>query len=117
MTDRIRVAIVEDDSFQRALAVQVHGAAPDIMVVGAYETGRAAIEELSGQRTDVVVVDLGLPDLPGAEVARRLGQLQQPPEIVVLTAHGERAMALEALKASGTLSRNTADILDRTLAG
>jgi DNA-binding NarL/FixJ family response regulator len=89
---------------QRALSVQVLGAANDILVVGAYETGRGALAELaSGNRqVDVVVVDLGLPDLPGADVARKLSALEDPPEVVVLTAHGDRAMALEALKAGAT---------------
>jgi len=104
VANRIRVAIVEDDAMQRALSVHVLGTSDDMLVVGAYETGRAALAELSsGQRqVDVVVVDLGLPDVPGAEVARQLTSLPDPPEIVVLTAHGERAMALEALKAGAT---------------
>lgn len=104
MTNRIRVAVVEDDSMQRALSVQVLGAAGDMLVVGAYETGRGALAELTKglRQVDVVVIDLGLPDLPGAEVARQLTALGDAPEIVVLTAHGERAMALEALKAGAT---------------
>ncbi|WP_373046433.1 response regulator [Vulgatibacter sp.] len=111
MANRIRVAVIEDDSLQRALCVQVLGAAGDMMVVGAYETGRGALAELtSGPRqVDVVVVDLGLPDLAGAEVARQLTSLADPPEVVVLTAHGERGMALEALKsgASGYLLKGS----------
>lgn len=101
MANRIRVAVVEDDPLQRALAVQILGASSDILVVGAYETGRATLDDLTAApgRVDVVVVDLGLPDLPGADLARHLVSLPNPPEIVVLTAHGERAMALEALKA------------------
>ncbi len=89
---------------QRALCVQVLGAASDMMVVGAYETGRGALAELTKgqQQVDVVVIDLGLPDLPGAEVARQLTAGTEAPEIVVLTAHGERAMALEALKAGAS---------------
>ena len=104
MANRIRVAVVEDDAMQRALSVHVLGAAEDMLVVGAYETGRAALAELAtGQRqVDVVVVDLGLPDVQGADVTRQLTALADPPEVVVLTAHGERAMALEALKAGAT---------------
>lgn len=99
---RIRVAIVEDDPFQLHLFADVLRDAGRIEVVGTYETARSAIGGIAAGDADVVVVDLQLPDLPGAEVARRLGGLDPRPEIVVLTAHGERSMALEALQAGAS---------------
>jgi DNA-binding NarL/FixJ family response regulator len=106
----VRVAIVEDDPFQRALAADLLGEAKDLELVGAHETGEAALAAMAGgTAADVVVVDLCLPGIGGAEVTRRLRALPRPPEVVVLTAHGERAQALEALKAgaSGYLLKGT----------
>lgn len=117
MANRIRVAVVEDDVLQRALAVQVLGANSDLLVVGAYETGRATLDEVATGKVDVLVVDLGLPDIPGAELTRRLMALPDPPEVVVLTAHGEREMALEALKAGacGYLLKGSANDLPQAV--
>ncbi|AKU92143.1 response regulator [Vulgatibacter incomptus] len=116
--ETIRVAIVEDDPQQLALVRHTLAANADLEVVGAWTSGRTALASLMeanslGRRADVVLIDLGLPDLSGAEVARRLVQLADPPEIVVLTAHGERSMALEALHAGACgylLKGNTAEL-------
>ena len=107
---RIRVAIVEDDPFQLALAADLLGEAEDVAVVGTHESGEDALAALAaGAAADVVIVDLCLPGMGGAEVTRRLRALPAPPEVVVLTAHGDRAQALEALKAgaSGYLLKGT----------
>lgn len=99
---QIRVAIVEDDPFQLRLFADVLRDAGRLEVVGTYENAHAAIRGIRAGTADVVVVDLQLPDLPGAEVARKLASLDPKPEVVVLTAHGERSMALEALQAGAS---------------
>lgn len=109
---RIRVAIVEDDPGQLALASKVLAAA-GMEIVGTWETGRAALAGLRENVVDVVVVDLQLPDISGAELTRQIAAMKRPPAIVVLTAHGERAVALEALQAgaSGYLLKGNPDEL------
>lgn len=102
--EAIRVAVVEDDPHQLALVCRTLAAHSDLQVVGAYPDARRALAALADpdpavKHADVAVIDLGLPDMPGAELARRLAAIDRPPEIIVLTAHGERSMALEALRA------------------
>ena len=100
----IRVAIVEDDPFQLQLASHIVKSAEDLVLAGTFSNGKEAVEAVGSGKVEaqVVVVDLGLPDIAGAEVTRRLRALPKPPEVVVLTAHGERAMALEALEAGAS---------------
>ncbi len=105
----IRVAVVEDDPFQLALATRTIQSAKDLSLVGSYADGASALRAVETDPPDVLVVDLGLPDMSGSEVVRRARQLSDPPEVVVLTAHGERSLAIEALKAgaSGYLLKGT----------
>jgi DNA-binding NarL/FixJ family response regulator len=54
-------------------------------VVGAVTSGRLLIEEAERLRPDVVVVDVGMPELNGIEAARRLNRLLPAAKIVFVT--------------------------------
>lgn len=112
----IRVAIVEDDPAQLTLAAKTL-ASDGMEVVGVWENARAALDGLSARTADVVVVDLQLPDIPGAELTKKIAAMEDPPAIVVLTAHGERAVALEALQAgaSGYLLKGVPEDLPKAV--
>jgi two-component system KDP operon response regulator KdpE len=60
------------------------------------ETGRAAIEQVAAWRPDVVLLDLGLPDLEGAEVCRRVREWSDVP-IIVLSARDREDDKVAAL--------------------
>ena len=94
-----RVLVVEDDPE----SLQMMGA---LLTLWGYEPalapdGRAGLEKATGERPDVVLLDLGLPGIDGFEVARRLRRLPQGDGmlIVAVTAYrGEehRRQAVEA---------------------
>ena len=60
------------------------------------ETGNQAIQLLGHEKPDVVILDLGLPDLDGIEVIRRMRTLSKVP-IVVLSSRGDEKGKIEAL--------------------
>jgi two-component system KDP operon response regulator KdpE len=62
------------------------------------ETGEAALREASMRSPDAILLDLGLPDLDGVEVTRRLREWSTVP-IVVLSARGQETDKIEALDA------------------
>ena len=68
-------------------------AGPDSRSAG---TGMGGLARAARDRPDVIVLDLGLPDLDGVDVCRRLRAWSQVP-IVVLSAHGSEARKVEAL--------------------
>lgn len=96
-----RVLLVEDNVDNRNIFVTILQHEGYIVVEA--ENGRRALELAGEQRPDIVVLDLGLPDMDGFEILRRLSEdfdLADMP-VLVLTAHvGEemerRAMALGA---------------------
>ena len=65
------VLIVDDDERNRRLARDVLGAAGLRTIEAA--TGAEAVELAGRDHPDVILLDLGLPDLDGASVARALG--------------------------------------------
>lgn len=61
-----RVLVVDDEpQIMRALRVILHARSYD--VVGA-TTGRQAVETAQRERPDLIILDLGLPDISGVEV-------------------------------------------------
>lgn len=80
----MRLLLVEDDVRMAATASQFlrnHGFAVDHAAAG-----RAALELAAINGYDAVVLDLGLPDLDGLDVCRRLRQSQPPLRILMATA-------------------------------
>ncbi len=90
MTDgNIRVLLIEDQRIVReGLKLMLHPA-PDIEVVGEAHDGASGLrlhERLAtSEGVDVVVTDLGLPDIDGQEVVRRIKEQRPATRILVLT--------------------------------
>ncbi|MEU4874500.1 response regulator transcription factor [Streptomyces sp. NPDC021608] len=89
--EETRVLVVEDD---RGIAESlVRGLRQAGYVVDGVRTGRAA---LSASSPDVVLLDLGLPDMDGVDVCRRL-RARSDAVIIAVTARGEEADRVVAL--------------------
>lgn len=89
-----RVLVVDDDrALLRALRV---GLAARGHEVAAAVTAEEGLSKVSGGAPDVVILDLGLPDLDGLEVARRIRQWSEVP-IIVLSATGLEDRKVAAL--------------------
>jgi len=90
------VLIVDDETpIRRFLRVSLAG--EGYRVVEA-ETGAEALERIAGQRPDVVILDLGLPDRDGLDLTREIREWSGVP-IVVLSARekeNDKVAALEA---------------------
>ena len=83
---RPRIAVVEDNPDNRFL---VQALLEEFYDLSEYETGAAALEGLVQDNPDLVLLDISLPDMDGADVLRWIrdqGELRDLP-VVALTAH------------------------------
>ncbi|MFI6601977.1 response regulator [Nonomuraea sp. NPDC050536] len=105
----IRVVVVDDEAMVCRFLSTILGASGDIEVVGQAHDGAAGVEEVVRQRPDVVLMDLRMPGVDGITAIERLGRLQDPPPIVVLTTFDADQYVLRALRAgaSGFLVKST----------
>ncbi|HEY5638175.1 MAG TPA: response regulator transcription factor [Burkholderiales bacterium] len=95
----IRVAVVEDDAATRARIVQSLAADAEIRVAGEYATGGAALTGIATSPPDVLLVDLGLPDMPGLDLIRIVAHQFRDCDLLVFTAFGDEAHVLACLEA------------------
>ena len=93
---RVRVLVVDDEpAIRRFLRVSLtaHGYA-----VFEAESGEGALQCLPADRPDLVILDLGLPDIDGVEVTRRLREWTAVP-ILILSVRGQETDKIAALDA------------------
>jgi two-component system KDP operon response regulator KdpE len=94
MTRTARILLVDDEvSIQRAVAPLMRSRGYEVDVAG---TGADALAQVEQRPPDLVVLDLGLPDLEGTEVCRRIRSASTVP-IIVLSARGGEADKVSAL--------------------
>lgn len=119
----VRVMVVDDHPMWRD-AVARDLAAAGFDVVATAEDGPQAVRRARTCEPDVLVLDLNLPALPGVEVCKQLVGNGSTLRVLVLSASGEHADVLEAVKSGATgylvKSASTEELVDavrRTAAG
>ena len=90
------VLVVDDDPDVRALVSTLLGRAGYLVTEA--PDGRAALKALYGQRPDLVVLDVNMPDLDGWATLERIRDLSDVP-VVMLSARGEELEKVRALRA------------------
>jgi two-component system KDP operon response regulator KdpE len=90
----MKVLLVDDDAtLRRTLGIGLRAEGHDVLITA---DGRSALEALREDKPDIVVLYLGLPDLSGVVVLRRLRAWSTVP-VVVLSARAESSEKVQAL--------------------
>jgi DNA-binding LytR/AlgR family response regulator len=93
----LRTLIVDDEPVARKVLREELECLGGIEIVGEAENGAAALEKISAQHPDLVLLDLQMPGMGGLEVVRNLRRGKHMPVIVVVTAWDQYALqAFEA---------------------
>jgi two-component system KDP operon response regulator KdpE len=90
----LKVLVVDDEPpIRKLLRLGLSTQGYDILDA---PSGKVALE-LMAERPDLVILDLGLPDIEGLELLRQIRQANEAVPIVVLSSRGEEAAKVQAL--------------------
>jgi two-component system, OmpR family, KDP operon response regulator KdpE len=110
----LRVLVVDDErAIRRFLRVSLTAHGYSVFEASG---GREALQAVSSDRPDLIILDLGLPDMDGIEVTRQLREWSRTP-IVVLSVRADEATKVAALDAGAddylTKPFGTAELMAR----
>src|SRR5918998_5576706 len=96
MSKKIRVLVVDDDSVLRKLITDQVGR----MGFDSHpaSSGEEALDTLSKSDFDVVLLDIRMPGLSGLEALREIRKMEDPPEVIMLTADTSLTTGIEAMR-------------------
>lgn len=99
---RLRVYVADDHPVVRSGLRGLIAAEPDMEVVGEAYDGETAVREAATLRPDVVVMDVSMPGVGGAEATERIRAGSPGVRVVALTAHEDRGYLTRLLAAGAT---------------
>ena len=104
----IRVLLVDDHPIVRNGIRSLLSRRRDIDVVGEADDGEAAISSAGDLDPDVVIMDIGLPQMSGFEATRMLLMQRPHTRVIMLTVYDNKEYVIEALRigAAGYLMKN-----------
>jgi len=114
----IRVLIADDQRAVREGLAMLVGLTDDIQVVGTAATGLEAVEFANELRPDVVLMDLRMPEMEGAEATRAIRTAQPDVHVLVLTTYADDDSLFPALRAGahGYLTKDaSAEEIERAI--
>ncbi len=97
LVPELRVVVADDEP--RLLAAIVTTLARDFEVTGTAMDGQTLLQRICEEEPDVVVVDLGLPDINGLEITRRVLQSGRRPAVVICSVEKDPELVHAALEA------------------
>jgi two-component system, LuxR family, response regulator FixJ len=92
---RVVHVIDDDEALRESLAFLLRAAQ---LEVKSYPSARAFLDGLPDESLGCVITDVRMPDISGIDLLRRLKELKIGVPVIVVTGHGDVALAVEATK-------------------
>jgi DNA-binding NarL/FixJ family response regulator len=102
MPVNIRVLLVDDHRLMLEGLRSLLSAASDVTVVGEATDGRMALDLVRKLTPDVVVMDIGMPELNGVEATRAIRAEHERVRVVALSTHADKRYVHHMLAAGAT---------------
>jgi two-component system, LuxR family, response regulator FixJ len=94
-TGRVVHVIDDDEGLRESLAFLLRAAQ---LEVKSYASARTFLDELPDESLGCVITDVRMPEISGIDLLRRLKELKIGVPVIVVTGHGDVALAVEAMK-------------------
>jgi len=95
----IRLLIVDDHALMREGLKQFFECVDDVVVAAEAASGDAALEALKKGKFDLILLDVTIPGIHGAELVMKIREREDNPPILMLSMHNEPQVAKRKLKA------------------
>jgi len=99
---KTRLMLVDDHAVVRMGLRMMLESEEDFEIVGEAESAREVLEQISRLNPDVVLMDIGLPDLSGIEATREIKRLHPEVRVVALTIHEDEEYFFKMLEAGAS---------------
>jgi len=99
---KLRIFLADDHAVVREGLKSLVNAQPDMEVIGEAADGRTAWEKATDCQPDIVVMDLSMPQLNGAQATERLKQACPQVKVLALTVHEDKGYVHQLLQAGAS---------------
>jgi len=97
--EQIRILLADDHNILRDGMRLLLERQPGFVVIAEASDGREALDLAQDQHPDVVVMDIGMPNMNGIEATRRIVDKQPATGVVILSMHHDESYVIRSLKA------------------
>ena len=111
---RLRIVIADDHAILRDGLAMLIGAQADMEVVGQASDGREAVRLAKSLHPDIIVMDVSMPELGGAEAAEQIRDACPEVRVLALTRHADQGYLRRLMQAGASgyvLKKSAADAL------
>ena len=96
---KVRIILADDHPFILFALKQLVAAEPDFELIGEAATGLQAMSLVRSTTPDVAVIDVGMPEMNGIVLARKIREERPSVKVLILTAHEDEAHLKQSLAA------------------
>ncbi len=102
MSEKTKILMVEDHKLMRVGLKSILEDYSDLDVVAEAENGAEAVKLAKELHPDVILMDIGLPDLDGIQATKKIKEFDKNTKVIILTSHSDEKEVNNAIDAGAS---------------